>query len=208
MALWNLRRAGVCLCLVMAGLVLGCDASRTAAVNSAAQGAARSALRGDKAALWGQAGSVAYPAAATTMRLRATSPGAFMPDFAKERLRPRFGSLVDEVRLHYGVTPVEQWVEGGIGIRLSDVDAKAQTYGRDIYFKASEEEATADKDRFAALVAHELVHTLQYEEAGGTLSAFGERYFRAHYMAGKNYRDNPMEQEAYRVQGEIRGEGG
>ncbi|SJM91057.1 hypothetical protein CRENPOLYSF2_200013 [Crenothrix polyspora] len=74
----------------------------------------------------------------------------------------------------------------------------AQTFGYDIYVTDRQKEpGDWDQDTETALLAHELIHTLQYLKRGESMAAFGRDYFKGYGSAGLSYKGNPMEQEAY-----------
>jgi Ca2+-binding RTX toxin-like protein len=141
---------------------------------------------------WGNFGKLAYPAAALKI-LRDNPFGSALTDVQKGYLRPYFGSLVDRVSIHYNALLLN---ELGYGqdfpkVRLSNTEG--QTFGLNIYISEPEENSLAQ----LSLIAHELIHSLQYERRGSSLVAFGEDYFRGYHSGGLKYDNNPMEKEAY-----------
>jgi hypothetical protein len=107
----------------------------------------------------------------------------------KNALRTRFGSLVDRVVITWNAAPLDKWGPLQIGNTI------AQTYGYRIYI---DEPYTTNWSRDTLeLVAHEMVHSLQYDRVGASLSNFGYHYFKNWALAGFSYRKNVMEQEAY-----------
>jgi hypothetical protein len=136
-------------------------------------------IRGTLHELAGEAGRIAYPAAAGIMSVRnGNRPPApnHISKADQQVLSPYFGSLVSRVTVYYGVDPMDSWRAGGYTIRLGGVDSIAQTYGRDIYFKSARD-SLPDYDRLKTLI-HELVHSQQYEKYGSSLSNFGYNYFK------------------------------
>ncbi len=79
-------------------------------------------------------------------------------------------------------------------IRLEGQEKLAQSYAYKIYV-ASPKPVKYDDDLLELLI-HHIIHIQQFEKLGGTLEAFGSRYFREYSNAGQNYRLNIMEQEA------------
>ena len=141
---------------------------------------------------WGEAGAVAYPAAADVMRGR--NGGSQGLDVSqKQHLRPHFGDLVDRVVIVYGARMMDQWSAGGKEINLSGVDTAAQTYCNRIYVRDSYK--SNDSQQLVTL-SHEMTHSKQCEELGGE-GKFGFHYFREFKRAGQNYENNKLEQEAY-----------
>ncbi|NJM13131.1 MAG: DUF4157 domain-containing protein [Synechococcaceae cyanobacterium SM1_2_3] len=94
---------------------------------------------------------------------------SFMPltTYQKNELRPYFGHLVDEVRIHYGSTMLNQIVEGGCqsstlcqnGAVQGAVQAGAMTICDDIYIPGPYYDET-NPDQLV-LLAHEMVHSKQ-----------------------------------------------
>lgn len=147
---------------------------------------------GPVAEAWGQGGKVAYAAAAAVMARR-NPPGVPLTRFQKTFLRPLFGSLVDRVRISYSSMMLEEWKVGPYKIEFGTPSA-GQTFGHRIYIRDPRRLSSRSQLR---LLAHELVHSVQFERFGSTLSAFGYHYFREYYLAGRSYRQNPLEREAY-----------
>jgi hypothetical protein len=120
-----------------------------------------------------------------------------LDDYQKRHLRPAFGSLVDRVQVTYRA---RLWEEVKLlGIRIGTASS-AQTFGHRIYLK---EEYRPHNKYQLFLLAHELVHSRQFEDAGKSLIRFGNRYFRGYYRAGFDYRTNLMEHEAYDFQSDF-----
>jgi len=150
--------------------------------------------------LWGEGGRFAYPAGAAIMSKRSPT-GVPLADSYKGALRPYFGDVVDRVTIHWATPPLDEWAADKFSISLEDTDTEAQTFGHDIYVKYGEgEKATEDE---LSLLAHELVHALQYEKYGRSFSNFGYHYFKEYKKAGLDYSGNDMEEEAYRRQEEF-----
>jgi len=137
---------------------------------------------------WGEAGAVAYPAAANVM-LRRNTDSKRLSDSQKRYLRPHFGDLVDRVVVTYGSSMMDQWGD----INLSGVDTAAQTYCNRIYIQDSYK---PDNTQQLVTLAHEMTHSKQCEELGGE-GKFGFHYFREFKRAGLNYENNKLEREAY-----------
>jgi hypothetical protein len=112
----------------------------------------------------------------------------------RDRLRPFFGRLVDQVTVHYNANINTRWSVAGHELQYGNYTA--QSYGNDLYIVAPHRPGN---DRQLALVAHEMHHTRQIRRAGG-LRAGLKNYCRAHHEAGYRYEDNALEVEAYGVQ--------
>lgn len=141
---------------------------------------------------WGQGGKLAYKAAAAVMAGRHETAYR-LTSFQKEKLRPLFGSLVDRVAVSYDCQMLEEWKVGPWTVRFG-APSGGQTFGHRIYVKDPWRRRNLSQVR---LLAHELVHSVQYERFGSTLSAFGYQYFKEYYLAGRSYRNNKLEREAY-----------
>lgn len=116
-----------------------------------------------------------------------------LTQFQKQKLRPLFGSLVDRVSVSYGSQMMEEWNVGPWKVRFGTPSA-GQTFGHRIYIKDPFRRKNLRQIR---LLAHELVHSKQFERYGRTLSNFGYHYFKQYYLAGRSYRQNKLEREAY-----------
>ena len=145
---------------------------------------------------WGEAGAVAYPAAANVM-LRRNIDSKRLSDSQKRYLRPHFGDLVDRVVVTYGSSMMDQWGD----INLSGVDTAAQTYCNRIYIQDSYK---SDNTQQLVTLAHEMTHSKQCEELGGE-GKFGFHYFREFKRAGLNYENNKLEREAYSFEEQFAG---
>jgi len=140
---------------------------------------------------WGTAGRVAYPAAATIMGTRHSGFVSIgLNPFHKRLLRSRYGGIVDNVRIVYNATPMEEWCSSGYCIRVGSIESAAQTYGNMVYLRGSEQPLSINQ---FLLLSHELKHV---QQQGGRLDIFGYNYFKAYKEAGQNYENNRMEQEA------------
>ncbi|QDT38101.1 hypothetical protein [Stratiformator vulcanicus] len=150
--------------------------------------------------LWGEAGRIAYVSAAATMRTR--SPHGKPLDFwTKAILHGRFGGLVERVRIHWDVSPLDKWVASNIGIDLSGTDTVAQTYGYDIYIDFKEGERP--REEVISLLAHEMMHTAQFVKYDSSFSNFGYHYFKEFKKANQKYENNKLEKEAFEVEREF-----
>jgi len=154
--------------------------------------AAGATQAGPIAETWGQFGKVAYRAAAAAMKRR-NGEGVPLTAFQKGKLRPLFGSLVDRVTVAYDCQMLEEWKIGPWTVRFG-VPSGGQTFGHRIYIHRPHRPGSLSQTR---LLAHELVHSLQFERFGSTLSAFGYQYFKEYYLGGRDYRNNLLEREAY-----------
>ncbi len=140
---------------------------------------------------WGETGATVLPLAAQIMAIR--NPQGLAFDAAQKAvLRPLFGNLVDRVTVVYGAQLLDRWSQGGKETHIGGVDSSAQTYCDRIYIR--DRYKPHDTDR-TILLAHELTHSQQCEQAGG-IAKFGERYFQGYYQGGQNYQDNPLEKSA------------
>jgi hypothetical protein len=88
---------------------------------------------------------------------------------------------------------LEEWKVGPWTVRFG-TPSGGQTFGHRIYIKNPWRRRNLSQIR---LLAHELVHSVQYERHGSTLSGFGYQYFKEYYLAGRSYRNNKLEREAY-----------
>lgn len=111
-----------------------------------------------------------------------------LADDLKARLRPRFGALVDRVKLHWNATLPDDWPM--LHVKDAFMDVGAQTFGSHIFV------ASPSTSPSLTTLAHELVHARQAERLGGTLG-FYRAYCRAFYRAGFSYANNELELEAY-----------
>jgi hypothetical protein len=81
--------------------------------------------------------------------------GAPLPDTVRQRMAPRLGADLAEVRVHTG---------GDSAAAAQGLNAKAFTTGRDVHFAAGQfNPGTPEGDR---LIAHELTHTVQAQRSG------------------------------------------
>ncbi|MDV2994617.1 MAG: hypothetical protein N4J56_004271 [Chroococcidiopsis sp. SAG 2025] len=149
---------------------------------------------------WGQAGIVAYPAAARWMRTNNGS-GRALDDLQKQYLRIYFGDLVDQVAIVYNAKLMDGWLYADFKIDIGQVDAIAQTYCDRIYVEGSYKSSDPVQ---LSLLAHELVHSMQCERLGGT-TQFGYLYFKEFKRAGQSYKDNKLETEAKDFQKQFAG---
>jgi hypothetical protein len=143
---------------------------------------------------WGQAGAIAYQAAAQWMRAN-NGISQYLDETQKRYLRPYFGDLVDRVVVIYNAELMDDWLYGDFKIDIRDitqVDSIAQTYCKHIYIKDSYQ---LDDYSQLKLLAHELTHSRQCEQFGGA-DKFGYNYFREFIRAGQRYKKNKLEREA------------
>ena len=146
---------------------------------------------------WGKFGELAYPSAALEM-MRRNPIGSMLTEVQKEYLRPYFDKLVDRVTIHYGATllnelGLQQDTENFTFPKIRVSDTQGQTFGLNIYI--SEEYINSFEQLY--LIAHELIHSRQYEQRGSSLIAFGRDYFKGYYASNFVYAKNFMEQGAY-----------
>lgn len=148
--------------------------------------------------VWGQAGIVAYQAAAQWMRANNGSSQE-LDESQKQHLRPYFGSLVDRVAIVYNAKLIDDWLYADFQIDIGQVDAIAQTYCRRIYIESSYKSSDPSQ---LTLLAHELVHSMQCEQLGGA-DKFGYYYFKEFKRANQSYENNKLEREADDFQGKF-----
>jgi hypothetical protein len=96
----------------------------------------------------------AGPAAA----LGRTGGGAPLPPAARSYFEPRFGRDLGHVRIHDGASAAAM---------AHDIDARAFTHGRDIYFASGQFDPDSQSGRH--LLAHELTHVFQQKGADGPI---------------------------------------
>jgi hypothetical protein len=157
---------------------------------------------------WGETGrSFMYAAKAKIANDNITAQQESIHPMFKEALRPKYGDLVDKVRLVYDaniLTTMCLWQNKGC-IDLSDT--VAQTFGDTIYIKYSKP-VPAFKDSnlqvgralkwdssHLNLIAHELKHSQQYRDAGST-GRFGYEYFKSFKEVNQSYENISKEVEA------------
>jgi Domain of unknown function (DUF4157) len=140
---------------------------------------------------WSETGATMLPLAAQIMAFR-NPLGVPLDLNQKKYLRPLFGNLVDRVTVVYQAKLLDRWSQGGKETHIGGVDSSAQTYCDRIYIRAAYQ--PNDTDRLV-LLAHELTHVRQCQEAGG-IGQFGERYFQGYYRGGQTYQNNPLEKSA------------
>ncbi len=144
---------------------------------------------------WGKAGSVAYLAAANTMKNR-NGIEQELDNFQKRYLRRYFIDSIDRVSITYGAQMMDRWVISGSAIRLGSVESAAQTYCDRIYIR--EPYKPEDLGQLI-MIAHEMVHVKQCHQLG-SLEKFGYQYFKEYKRANQVYEKNKLEKEAYNFQ--------
>jgi hypothetical protein len=144
---------------------------------------------------WGQAGSIAYQAAARTMRSK-NGEGVPLDNVQKRYLRRYFIDYIDRVNVIYNAQMMDRWVFGNVAVHFGKVDSIAQTYCDRIYLRDAYN--TEDFKQLSVL-AHEMVHVRQCFQNGG-LDQFGYQYFVEYKRAKQKYENNLMEREAYDLQ--------
>lgn len=156
---------------------------------------------------WGTAGRIAFPIAAQTMHARSPN-GEDLEFWLKVRLAHDYGNLVHKVQIHYGVTPLDEWayqntkwVAETFKIPIGNLNTEAQTYGYDIYVRSRR--CDLSTDALVALLAHELMHSVQFERWGGSYSNFGYHYFKEFKRANLVYKNNLLETEAFQAQSRV-----
>lgn len=144
---------------------------------------------------WGQAGSIAYQAAAKTMRSK-NSEGLPLDNVQKRYLRRYFIDYLDRVTVIYNAQMMDRWIFGNVAIHFGKVETIAQTYCDRIYLRAP---YNSEDIKQLAVLAHEMVHVRQCAQNGG-LDQFGYQYFVEYKRAKQKYESNLMEKEAYDLQ--------
>ncbi len=144
---------------------------------------------------WGQAGSIAYQAAAKTMRSK-NGEGIPLDNVQKRYLRRYFIDYIDRVTVIYNAQMMDRWVLGNVAVHFGRVETIAQTYCDRIYIRNS---YNPEDLKQLALIAHEMVHVRQCAQSGG-LDQFGYQYFVEYKRAKQKYENNLMEREAYDLQ--------
>jgi len=144
---------------------------------------------------WGQAGSIAYQAAAKTMRSK-NSEGLPLDNVQKRYLRRYFIDYLDRVTVIYNAQMMDRWIFGNVAIHFGKVETIAQTYCDHIYLRAP---YNSEDIKQLAVLAHEMVHVRQCAQNGG-LDQFGYQYFVEYKRAKQKYESNLMEKEAYDLQ--------
>jgi hypothetical protein len=142
---------------------------------------------------WGQAGAVAYEAAAKTMLVRNDLDKRGLDNFQKRYLRGNFIDQIDRVSVVYDAQLMDRWVIGSMSIHLGAVDSTAQTYCDRIYIRSAYE--PKDINQLITL-AHEMVHVRQCQQLGG-IKQFGYTYFKEYKRANQKYEKNKLEKEAF-----------
>ena len=144
---------------------------------------------------WGQAGSIAYQAAAKTMRSK-NGEGLPLDNVQKRYLRRYFIDYLDRVTVIYNAQMMDRWIFGNVAIHFGKVETIAQTYCDRIYLRAL---YNSEDIKQLAVLAHEMVHVRQCAQNGG-LDQFGYQYFVEYKRAKQKYESNLMEKEAYDLQ--------
>ena len=144
---------------------------------------------------WGQAGSIAYQAAAKTMRSK-NGEGLSLDNVQKRYLRRYFIDYLDRVTVIYNAQMMDRWIFGNVAIHFGKVETIAQTYCDRIYLRAP---YNSEDIKQLAVLAHEMVHVRQCAQNGG-LDQFGYQYFVEYKRAKQKYESNLMEKEAYDLQ--------
>jgi hypothetical protein len=142
---------------------------------------------------WGQAGAVAYEAAAKTMLGRNNHGKRSLDNFQKRYLRDNFSSQIDRVSIVYDAQLMDRWVIGSMSIHLGAVDSTAQTYCDRVYLRSTYQPKDINQ---LIVLAHEIVHVRQCQQLGG-IKQFGYTYFKEYKRANQKYEKNKLEKEAF-----------
>ncbi|WP_082429560.1 DUF4157 domain-containing protein [Pseudanabaena sp. 'Roaring Creek'] len=144
---------------------------------------------------WGQAGSIAYQAAAKTMHSK-NGEGVPLDNVQKRYLRRYFIDYIDHVQVIYNAQMMDRWVLGNVVVHFGRVETIAQTYCDRIYLR---DDYKPEDLKQLSVIAHEMVHVRQCSKNGG-LDQFGYQYFVEYKRAKQKYENNLMEREAYDLQ--------
>ncbi|GBO51768.1 hypothetical protein APA_2639 [Pseudanabaena sp. lw0831] len=144
---------------------------------------------------WGQAGSIAYQAAARTMRSK-NGEGVPLENVQKRYLRRYFLNYIDRVQIIYNAQMMDRWILGNVAVHFGQVETIAQTYCDRIYLR---DDYKSEDAKQLSVLAHEMVHVRQCFQNGG-LDQFGYQYFVEYKRAKQKYENNLMEREAYDIQ--------
>jgi hypothetical protein len=144
---------------------------------------------------WGQAGSIAYQAAARTMRSK-NGESRPLDNVQKRYLRRYFIDYIDRVQIVYNAQMMDRWVLGNVAVHFGQVETIAQTYCDRIYLR---DDYKPEDIKQLTVLAHEMVHVRQCTKTGG-LDQFGYQYFVEYKRANRKYENNLMEREAYDLQ--------
>jgi hypothetical protein len=144
---------------------------------------------------WGQAGSLAYQAAAKTMRSK-NPEGVPLDNVQKRYLRRYFIDYLDRVTVIYDAQMMDRWIFGNVAVHFGKVETIAQTYCDRIYLR---DPYAPENMKQLGVLAHEMSHVRQCARVGG-LDQFGYQYFVEYKRAKQNYENNLMEKEAYDLQ--------
>lgn len=132
-------------------------------------------------------------AGSVLMRLRNAS-GQPLPRAWKAALRPHYGELVDQVKVHWGAVMLDSLP------RVYTSNTVGQTFGNHVYI----ENRCGDDESVFSTVAHELEHVAQARALGG-LAGFAAMYCHDFAAAGFDYSDNALEREARAHAGQVMG---
>jgi Domain of unknown function (DUF4157) len=144
---------------------------------------------------WGETGATVLPFAAEIMAIR-NPQGIPLDATQKSYLRPLFGDLVDRVTIVYQAKLLDRWSQDGRETHIGTVNSAAQTYCDRIYIRAAYKPRKTDG---LILLAHEMTHSQQCEQAGG-ISNFGNSYFQGYERGGQIYENNPLEKSARAIE--------
>ena len=144
--------------------------------------------------IWGESGGLAYVEAAHKM-ISEFPQSNYLSEAEQDALSLVFSrDLLSQIVVHWDAKPLNQWASDKFGIEMIGEDAEAQAYGYHIYMRGRREQ-WPDERRLETLI-HEITHSLQFRQYGGSLRDFGNAYFRAYYRGGQDYERNQFEIEA------------
>lgn len=149
------------------------------------------------ARIFGAACTPVMLSGALTNRARNRGGGP-IPREEREALRPLFGNLVDQIRVHYNASITTSWEVAGRTVEYGSFSG--QNFGNDVYITDSYRPGDLSQ---MTLLAHEVQHAAQAHRAGG-LRAQATEYCRDFYNSGFSYADHPLEEEARDVASDFR----
>jgi hypothetical protein len=134
--------------------------------------------------------TTAVISAATVTRVR-NSGWVRVEDELAIFLRPFYGELVDDARIYWDATLIDNWKVGDV--QLGSAATECMTFGKRIYC-----DVPADAHFFWRLgdLAHELRHSQQADDEGG-LWPFAVAYCEGFWAGGLDYDSNPYEEDAF-----------
>jgi hypothetical protein len=121
--------------------------------------------------------------------------GEYLTDFQKIMLRPYFGSLVDDIIIHYNANLANEFSIAGHRYHVGDVQG-AMSFCDHIFMQDPKDEYNFTQ---LSTLAHELVHTSQCHQVGG-VEIFLHAYLFEYARALFSYYDNRAEVSAFAIE--------